>query len=245
MKIRLLGCWLMIAAVCFLATGCGGGDSETKAGGSSSRQAAGKTLRINLAAEPKSLDPTFVTVIPDNKALHPLMEGLIVLDGDAMPTPGVAMEWTHDESHRVWTFKLRPDAKWHNGDPVVAGDFVYSVQRLLTKNVAAPYASLVMPFIEGGEAYYEAGGLNSNATLKGVIAEDDHTLVYRLTRPVPNFPVVTYFACWLPLNRKAVEAGGPGWANAPKTFVGNGAFRMTAYNAGDRIVTEKADTYWV
>jgi len=241
---RMIGCWLMLAAL-VLAVGCGGGSEEGEGNGPApAAPSASKVLRINLGAEPKSLDPAFVTVIPDNKALHALMEGLIVLDENGKPTPGVAESWSDDPTHTTWTFKLRKNARWHNGDPVTAHDFVYATRRLLTKSVAAPYADLVKPFLQGGDAYYSAGGLDSAAPLPGIEAVDDHTLVYRLTRPVPDFASVTFFACWLPVNEKAIKAGGESWANSPKTFVGNGAFTMADYRSGDRIVTKKADTYW-
>jgi ABC-type oligopeptide transport system substrate-binding subunit len=185
-----------------------------------------------------------VTVIPDNKALHALMEGLVVLDKEGKPGPGVAKSWESDPEYRTWTFHLRQDAKWHNGDPVTAQDFVYAIRRLLTPGLAAGYASIVYPFLVDGRALYDAGGLNATIDFKGVEAIDQHTLVYRMAEPTPNFPTIVYFASWLPLNQKAVEAGGDGWANSPATYVGNGAFRLSEYRAGDRIIARKADTYW-
>jgi oligopeptide transport system substrate-binding protein len=233
---------MMVAAIAL--AGCGGEEPSGGAGKDSASAPAERVLRINLGAEPKTLDPGLITVIPDNKALHALMEGLVYLDEKAEPLPGVALSWTPSPDFRSWTFNLRPDAKWHNGDSVTSQDFSYAIRRVLTKSVAADYASMVQGFLVGSDEYYAGGGLESQLPFKGIETPDSTTITYHLKQPTPYFPTVVAWACWLPVHQKTVETAGPGWANDAKTYVGNGAFRMESYRSGDRLVTRKADTYW-
>jgi oligopeptide transport system substrate-binding protein len=172
------------------------------------------------------------------------MEPLVANDPDGKLVPRAAESWSHDESFRTWTFKLRKDAKWHNGDPVVAGDFVYAIERILTPEVKAQYATYVKGFLKDGNEYYAAGGMKGNVPLTSVEAVDDHTLRYHLLNPTPYFISVVQLFSWLPLNRSVVEKHGDGWANSPETFVGNGPYKLTSMRANDMIVGTKADTYW-
>lgn len=203
-----------------------------------------KKLRINIATEPETLDPSLMQGIPESKIAQGLMEGLVRLDTELNAYPAVATEWSHNPEQTVWTFKLRKDAKWQNGEPVTAKDFVYGIQRILTPSTAGPYAANVYTFIKGGRAYYEAGGMDKGLTLASVKAVDDYTIEYTLENPTPFFLTLISHASWLPLNKAAIDKGGKTWANSPETFVGNGPFKMVSYRAQDRIVMKKADTYW-
>ncbi|CAN5482726.1 dipeptide ABC transporter substrate-binding protein DppE [soil metagenome] len=246
MKRYLLTILMMTAAL----AGCGKKEDAGKAApkkapaSTSGKPTAANTLRINIGTEPASLDPSLITGIPENKVMQAIMEPLVYLNAKSEIQPGVAESWDHNDSYTEWTFKLRANAFWHNGDPVVAGDFVYSVERMLTKTTGAEYASNVYTFLKGGREYYDAGGLDSQAKLAGVEAVDAHTLKYHLLNPTPYFPTVVGFSSWLPLNRNAIEKSGKAWANNADTFVGNGPFRMTSYRSSDKIVADKFDKYW-
>jgi oligopeptide transport system substrate-binding protein len=202
------------------------------------------TLRINLGAQPESLDPTLATDLVGGVVFSGIMEGLVDLGEDGKVEPRVAMSWKHNDDYTSWTFTLRPDARWHNGDTVTAHDFVYGVRRILTPSLGAQYANYVFTFLKDGEAYFKAGGLNGTQPLTSVNALDDHTLEYLLANPTPYFPSVLQLSTWLPIHRRTVESVGPGWAGAAETYMGNGPFRVVSYRQNDKLVAEKAATYW-
>lgn len=237
---------LLAFSLALLASGCGapeeGGTSST--GNRSGSRELNRTLAVNLGSEPRTIDPSMTEDIASNKVLHGLMEGLVWLDKDIKPQPGVAESWTHNDDYTQWTFTLRPDARWHNGEPVTAADFKYGVERISTKSTAAPYAQIVYNFLEGGEEYYNAGGLDAGLSLDSVRAIDDRTLQYDLAFPAPFFLTMLAFGTWAPIHRETVEEHGPAWANRAETYMGNGPFRMEAYRSRDRIELVKADTYW-
>lgn len=111
-------------------------------------------LLLGNGAEPKGLDPHLVTGVPENKIISALIEGLISYhpEDDNLPYPGVAERWEHAEGYRLWRFYLREDARWSNGDPVRAGDFVYAHQRILHPNLGAEYANELY-LLQHGAAY--------------------------------------------------------------------------------------------
>lgn len=245
--------WLPLILAGFLAIGCGG--SEQQNGKANDNNVAGyrippikpgeeTTLRINIGAEPRTLDPSLITDLVASMVIKSMMETLVTADVDGNIEPKAAESWEHDPDYKVWTFKLRRNARWHNGDPVTAGDFVYAAQRLLTPSLGAQYATYVMGFVEGADEYYAAGGMDGSATLPGIIAIDDYTLQYRLKNPTPFFLSVVQLFSWLPLHRPTIEKHGERWANSPETFVGNGPFRLTGYRTRDVITVERATTYW-
>lgn len=99
-----------------------------------------QTLVRNNGAEVQSLDPHKIEGVPESNVNRDLFEGLLVTDVEGHPAPGVAEKW-ENKDFKVWTFHLRKDAKWSDGTPVTAEDFVYSWQRLANPNTASPYAS--------------------------------------------------------------------------------------------------------
>lgn len=209
-----------------------------------SAQDIDKTIRVNIGGEPPSIDPSLMTDLGGNNMLQGLMEGLVRLDGDSKMHPAAAESWEHSADYTVWTFKLRKNGKWHNGDPVTAHDFVYSLQRTLTPETAADYAEIMFRLVKGGAEFYKAGGMTKGATLPGVRAIDDYTVEYTLNYPAPFFGTFVSWGTWFPENKKAVEASPSQWTLSPKTFVGNGPFKMVDYLSKDRMETAKADTYW-
>ncbi len=203
-----------------------------------------RTLRINVAAEPETMDPSLNYSVSGARAIRGLMDSLVRLDAQCVAQPSIATSWEHSDDLKTWTFKLRKDAKWHNGDRVTAKDFVFGVKRTLTKSLAAPYADNVRSFVKGGKAYYEAGGLESAAALEGVTAVDDYTVRYDLEYPTPFFLQLVDLTCWYPISETAIKAGGEKWSMSPKTYIGNGPYRLAEYRSKDRMILKKADTYW-
>lgn len=238
----------LACALAVLAAGCGAPEERAAAGdgtgGETLARSTNRTLALNLGSEPRTIDPSLIEDVASNKVLHGLMEGLVWLDKDIRPQPGVAESWTHNDDFTQWTFNLRPDAKWHNGDPVTAADFKFGVERISTPSTGANYAQIVYNFLEGGEAYYTAGGLDAGLSLDSVKVIDDRTLQYDLAFPAPFFLTMLAFGTWGPVHRATVEEHGAAWANRAETYVGNGPFRMVSYRSRDRIELVKADTYW-
>ncbi len=205
-------------------------------------------LLVGNGSEPKSIDPHLVTGVPENKIIQALIEGLIAYhpDDDTKPAPGVAESWEHNDDYTVWTFKLRDNAKWTNGDPVVAGDFVYSWQRILTPALGAEYAETLY-VIENALAFHQ--GQIKDFSQVGVKALDDHTLEVRLKGPTPHFLLMLKHYSFYPVNRKVVEEFGgmadrqSGWSTV-ENYVGNGPFKIKEWNTNDFLEVERNPDYW-
>lgn len=239
----------------FSLCACSGGEQSSKPQQTASTTAdapAGKikspvpaapkgVLRTNLGAEPPDLDPTHAADIPSINVVQNLFEPLLRMNGDGNPLPGVASEWTHSDDYTEWTFKLRPDAKWSNGDPLVAGDFVYAVQRILTPDNAAAMAMMVYNFLDGGKAYYDGGA--KDPSLLGIKAADDHTLAIKLAGPTPYFPSLVTHPAWFPLHRATIEKHGQEWSRSADTYVSNGAFKVAELHPKSKLVAAKNEHY--
>ncbi|MGA2052559.1 MAG: ABC transporter substrate-binding protein, partial [Opitutales bacterium] len=142
-------------------------------------------LLLGNNSDPSSLDPQIIETLSDSRISEALFEGLTVPDPVTLaPRPGVAQSWDYDDQTLTWTFHLRPNAKWSNGDPVTARDFVFSFRRILTPALGADYANMLYP-IKNAEAY-NLGKLTDFAQV-GVHAVDDHTLKIQLEHPTSYF----------------------------------------------------------
>ena len=194
----------------------------------------------NNGAEVASLDPHKVEGVPESNILYDLLEGLVITDPDGRTAPGAAESW-ENKDFRVWTFHLRKDAKWSNGDPVTAHDFVYAWQRLVDPNTASPYASyLEYGQIENVEDI--VAGKKAPETL-GVKAVDDYTFEVTLTASVPYFYKMLSHTSTKPVNKKVVEQFGDRWTQ-PANWVGNGAYKLKDWVVNERIVLERNPQYW-
>ena len=198
--------------------------------------------------EPKSLDPHLVTGVPENKIIQALIEGLIAYhpEDSTKPAPGVAETWEHNDDYTVWTFNLREDAVWTNGDPVVANDFVYSWQRMLSPALGAEYATMLY-VIDGAEAFHQ--GQTEDFSTVGVRAIDDRTLEVRLKGPTPYFALMLKHYSFYPVNPRVVEEFGgmtnrqSGWSTV-ENYVGNGPFKIKSWSTNEVLEVEKNPDYW-
>jgi oligopeptide transport system substrate-binding protein len=191
------------------------------AAGLSAAPAGALTLHRGIAGDLESLDPHKTSTTVESAVLRELLEGLVIDDGKGTVAKGVAESWSISEDGMVYTFKIRPNATWSNGDPVTAGDFVYSVRRILDPATKAQYASLMYP-IKGAQEINE--GKADKSTL-GVEATDAKTLKITLKASTPYFLSQLTHQTGLPVNEKAVTAHGPEWTK-PGKHVGNGAFTL-------------------
>ncbi len=206
-----------------------------------------EVLHRGLAADLSSLDPHLITTLPEINVASALFEGLVAEDPvDGHPVPGVAERWETSPDGLTWTFHLRANAKWSNGEPVTAQDFAGSIKRVLTKSLAADNAAMLF-VLANAESWYQ-GGL-TDFTQVGVAAPDAHTLGLTLAHPAPYLPTLLSHPIWYPVYLPALEKNGGAtsrdakWTD-PATFVGNGPFVLKANRRGQVIITDKSPSYW-
>lgn len=230
------------AMALFLFTGCGGGIPNADEG------VRDGILLLGNGAEPKTLDPQRATGVTENKIISALIEGLITYHptDDNLPEPGVAYRWEANEDYSEWTFYLRPDALWSNGDPVLASDFVYSYARMLDPAFPGEYGQMLF-IMENAEAFNR--GEITDFGQVGVKAVDERTLRFRLVGPIPFFLGMLKHYSWYPVHPATIEAhGGPlnmsGDWTLPGNFVGNGSFVLKEWRPNQFIRVVKSPTYW-
>ncbi len=199
-----------------------------------------QTLVRNNGAEPKSLDPHKNEGVPESNLTRDQFEGLVNIDGNGDIYPGVAESWENDD-YRVWRFNLRKDAKWSNGDPVTAHDFVYSWKRLVDPKTASPYASYLQ-YAHVANVDDIVNGKADPDTL-GVKALDDYTFEITLSEPIPYIDKLVGHTSTYPVHPATVEKYGNQWTS-PKNFVGNGAYKVKNWVVNERIDLERNDLYW-
>lgn len=197
-------------------------------------------LVINNGTEPSSLDPQKSEGVPESDIIQNLLEGLVTTDNHGKLVPGMAQSWENQQG-RVWIFTLRPDARWSNGEPVSAADFVYSWQRLVSAETASPYAS----FAQAAHLLNADKILTHQlpASALGVRALDTHHLEVTLSEPVPYFLSMVAHTAFNPLNRRAVETWGEKWTQ-PAHYVGNGAYTLSDWVINEKIVLKRNPQYW-
>ena len=235
MKKRVLAAFLSMAMVAGLATGCG-----TPGGGKSDGDSAdGKVFRYAVNTLPTTLDPTKGQSIGDNEIQHAITEGLTRnTAGDVKP--GIAESWDESEDGLTYTFHLRKDAKWSDGEPITAADFEYSWKRLVNPETASPYA-FIGDCLKNGQAI-EQGKMDVEEL--GVKAVDDTTLEVTLEHPTSYFlSLIGSSGQFAPLRQDIVEKYGTDFAATSEKNVYSGPFVMTS--SEDNVWTfEKNDNYW-
>jgi oligopeptide transport system substrate-binding protein len=208
---------------------------------------AGETLSQNqtftyrLLDQFPTLDPQLNEETAGSHVLQQIMEGLMNQDDKGNLVPGVATGFEASADNTVYTFTLRKDAKWSNGDPVVAQDFVYGWQRAADPATASPYAWYVELTSIVNAADIVAGA--KDPTELGVEAVDDHTLKVTLTQPLPYFPAMTSYATLFPVHRATIEKHGSDWT-APGNYVGNGAYTLEEMALNEYFTLKKNPEYW-
>lgn len=203
--------------------------------------AESQTFAFWLLDSVATLDPQLIESVEDSDIARQLFEGLYIESDAGDLVPAGALDTTVSDDQLTYTFRLRPEAKWSNGDPVTASDYVYAWQRLADPATASSYAwYLELAQIENATAVI--AGEKPPADL-GVTALDDHTLQVRLSQPLPYFVKMTVHASLLPVHRATVEAHGTKWTE-PGNLVGNGAYVLTEHKPGEKVVVTRNPAYW-
>jgi len=189
--------------------------------------------------EPQSLDQSQISIDIEGFIVRDLSEGLTVYDAAGKVSPGTAESWKVSDDGTVYTFKIRDNAKWSDGSPVVAGDFVFSMTRVLDPATAAGYANILFP-IKNAEAFNQKKAKAADVGLKAV---DDKTLEITLERPTPYFlQLMTHYTA-IPVNKASIDKYGKDFTK-PGKMVTNGAYMLTEYVANDHVTAVKNPNYW-
>ncbi|PEL80560.1 peptide ABC transporter substrate-binding protein [Bacillus wiedmannii] len=239
-----------VLAMSMALTACSGSGGEKKTTTTSSgggeenkseiKYAAKQVLNRTENQEIPTMDTSKSTDTLGSQILGNTMEGLYRLDKDNKPIPAAAESSTKSEDGKKYTFKLRKDAKWSNGDPVTAKDFVFAWQRLLDKNTASEYAFIAY-YIKNAEAINKG---EKQLTELGAKAVDDYTLEVELEKPVPYFLNLLAFPSYYPLNEKFVKEKGDKYGLEADTTVYNGPFVMASWKHEQGWQLKKNDKYW-
>ena len=238
-----------VLAMSMALTACSGsgGDKKTNTSSSSGedkksdiKYAAKQVLNRTETNEIPTMDTSKNTDTLGSQILGNTMEGLYRLDKDNKPIPAAAESSTKSEDGKKYTFKLRKDAKWSNGDPVTAKDFVYAWQRLVDPKTAAEYAFIAY-YIKNAEAINQG---KAEVSTLGAKAVDDYTLEVELERATPYFLNLTAFVSYYPLNEKFVKEKGEKYGLESDTTVYNGPFVLTDWKHEQGWKLKKNDSYW-
>lgn len=204
------------------------------------KYAAVQELVRGNGTEVASIDPHKTEGVPESHVIRDLLEGLVNQDADGNTIPGVAESWETSDN-QTFVFHLRKDAKWSNGDPVTAEDFVYSFKRAVDPNTASPYA-WYLEMTQMVNAAEIIAGTADKETL-GVKALDEHTLEIKLTTPLPYFVMMMGHTTVKPVHKATIEKFGDQWTK-PENFVGNGAFVVDNWVVNERIELVPNKYYW-
>lgn len=209
------------------------------AGGCHSREQRADLVFIN-GAEPETLDPALITGQPEGRIVNALFEGLLRFDRHGRSTPGVAASWEISPDRLTYTFHLRHDARWSDGRPVSAGDFVESWHRTLDPATASAYSYQLFA-LKGAEEF--ASGKTKDFSTVGVRASGERTLVVTLRQPTPYFLDLCAFPTLHPVRTDLIAKYGDDWVK-PGKLVGNGAFLLKSWRINDAVHLTKNPLYW-
>ena len=201
---------------------------------------AAKTISLNAGMEPTGLNTLTSTYSIEFALFKHMYENLVTLDDDDNTAPGAAESWDYDEDTLTYTFHLRKDGVWTNGDPVTANDFEFAWSQALNPDVASDYAYFLY-FIKNAEKYF-----NGEVTWDevGVKVVDDYTLEVTMEQPTPYALFLFSFGTLAPINQRFYEAVGADlYSTEAQYFCTNGPFALTEWSHNDKIVMQKNDAW--
>ncbi len=196
-------------------------------------------LRRANGAEPETLDPHRAQSVTASNVIRDLYEGLVGTEPDGSLTPGAAQRWDISGDGKTYTFYLRPNARWSNGEPVTADDFVYGLRRCVDPATGSAYAEILKPIQNAEEIV--AGKLKPDAL--GALAADKHTLIVQLKAPTPYFLGMLAHTSSFPAHRKSIEQHGDQFTR-PGRHVTNGAYQIKEWVTNSYILIERNPHYW-
>jgi oligopeptide transport system substrate-binding protein len=238
------GVLALLAAV--TVAGCGGsgadaaGGQQVQIGGpSGTERAERQVLHVGNGAELQSLDPHRSEDTASASVHRDIYEGLISESPKGELIPGVASAWTISEDGKTYVFNLRPEARWSNGDPVTAHDFVFSLRRGVDPKTVSVYSYILTPILHADEI---TAGQRPPEEL-GVRAIDDYTLEITLANPTPYFLGLLAHSMAYPVHRAALEQHGEQFTR-PGNLVGNGAYKLDEWVVQSHLKVVRNPYYW-
>ena len=259
MKLRkILAMVMALALLCATFTACGDtsgtsssagtsstasetGDSSAAEEGETATGGSGGTLNMRNTMEPTSLNTLLATYAYDFTPINAMIECLYRDDENDVPQPAGAETVDISDDKLVYTFHLREDATWSNGDPVVATDYEFAWQQALNPEVASDYAYMLY-FIHNAEPYFNGEVEWSEVGVKVI---DDHTLEVTLDNPLPYATDLFAFPTLAPINQKFYEeVGADKYATDAEYFCCNGMYELTEWSHNSQIVFQKREEYW-
>lgn len=233
---RLMQIIIATLVISVLITSCG--KSINKVSSSSTKQ----VLRISLNNDPPMLDPQKATDMTSFEVLNAVFDGLVRIDknGIVKKGSGLAKDWTISPDKLIYTFYLKDNIKWSDGNPITAQDFEYSWKRALDPNTASEYAYIMYPIKNAEE--YNSGKASANDV--GIKALNSKTLKVTLERPTPYFLQLTSFITYLPVEKSLVEKAGDKLASTPDELVYSGPFKLKKWVHEQSLTLVKNNDYW-
>lgn len=222
-----------VLSICLvLVSGCSCGKEGNQ------KKSQRQQITINVVHEPKSLDPRKSSSLEEVNLTRAFMEGLMRINQAGLSSNAIAESYTLSKDLKTYTFKLR-DSLWSNGDALTAHDFVYAWKKSLSTTFPSSTAFFLYP-IKNAKAV-KSGELP--ASLLGVQATDDHTLVVSLESPTPFFLELLTLPAFFPVNER-IDRENPDWSHSAETFVSNGPFKMASWTHNTGIEAKKNELYW-
>jgi len=231
MRKKCLTVALVIVLTVFMLAGCGGDGPEAN---------FEKMIRHNHGQEPESIDPAISITVDGGNIVLACFEGLTTLDENDRPAPGVAEKWEVTPDLTKYTFYLRKNAKWSDGEPVTAKDFGYAWKRALAPETQAEYAYQLY-YIKNALEYNEGV---AKAEDLGITVIDDYTLEVELNAPTPYFLNLAAYPTLCPVRQDIIEENDDQWALTPDTYIGNGPFELVEWQSRDHMKFLKNEYYW-
>ena len=237
---KRLKMWAAAGASALLVA-CGGGASGgAKIGGASGTDlAAAQVLHRGNATEIQTLDPQISQEVSGANVMRDLFEGLVGKAPNGDLVPGAAESWTVSPDGKQYTFALRHNARWSNGEPVTAGDFVYGLRRGADPKTGSTYSFILSPILNADDI---TAGRRPPEDL-GARARDDYTLEIDLANPTPYFLGLLTHPVTYAVNRANLEKHGSEWTR-PGNLVGNGAFKLAEWVVQSHIKLVRSEYYW-
>lgn len=229
---KLLSITLVVIMLLTMAVGCAQNGEQPPA--------EPEYLIWNMGQDPKTWDPTLNSASDGGHLINNMFEGLMNETSEGL-VEGVADRYEISDDGLVYTFYLKDNAKWSDGQPVTANDFVFAWKRACDPAVAAEYSFIFTPYIKGGNAFFNGEGSRDDVA---VVALDDKTLQVELNFPVPYFLAMTAFFAYQPVRQDIVEAHGEGWEKNVETCISNGPFKLGEYQSGSHVLMVKNENYW-
>ena len=224
--------------------GSGSATTGTESTGSDTAAAGSSDMNVMLETPVESLDPQQATDGTSFEVIADYTDGLMQMDADGQAVPAIAESYDLSDDGLTYTFHLRSDAKWSNGTPVTAADFVFAWQRAVDPAVASEYAYMLSDIGQIKNAAEIIAGDMDKSEL-GVTAVDDTTLQVELNVPVSYFLSLMYFPTFYPVNEEFFNSCGDTFATSPETILSNGAFILDSYEPAATAfhLTKNADYY--